>query len=727
MPLSTYVARHPGPFAALVQAATLGGFRLEPLPPVRVEDRYWDTADGELLRCGYALRVRDVEGLRAASLRPLRPDTGGRAADAELGPTPSAEPGALRLPPGALAQAVADVLGDRDDRLVPLLSLRQFRTPRIVLDGERPVALMSFDVVVYEGADGTHRVANEAEVELDREGGPADLLDLDPALREYGLEPTSRTKLERGVLAMSRDPAAPLLLLPDERDALERLAETGTARDRRRARILLLDSRGYRADTIAGQTGVSTTHVRTCKAQFAAARMDLFRTTEPEAPPAYRVSELVDASAGDGEATRPAPSSSRGAEEDGELDLATFLDQFAPGATDTPLLEEPPVPAHWDDEDAAAIDRAQPVARSVPAPSVASAPSPPPATAEALATAEAPAAAEALTDAFAEAATAPIVRPVTRLPPAAAPAPEDDDAPGEQTAPRRPPLTGETPLLDAARRTLAYHVAAFDYAVARLDDSEAAARRLLLAVHRVRLAVETFRPTLPDAAAARLLAALRPLAESLDRVLDAGRAVSVPGADTARLSARRAVAVANVRAQLGGGRQQAWGARARRLLDRLHAQHADGLLLGDDFALPPDDFVGAPGSLPVPSRLRHAVGSVLWARFEAVLAFEDEIATLEARSADEVRDLAYHLAAAISALHFALGLAARATGRPVHEAAQALDAAEARVAGARHAHAAAVLAGAAPSEPLAPIVREVWASVTAAESRARLAAVVVAA
>lgn len=68
MSASTYVASRPGPFAALVQAADLGGLRLDPRPPVSVRDRFFDTHDGRLLRLGLALRVREAGGPPTAAL-----------------------------------------------------------------------------------------------------------------------------------------------------------------------------------------------------------------------------------------------------------------------------------------------------------------------------------------------------------------------------------------------------------------------------------------------------------------------------------------------------------------------------------------------------------------------------------------------------------------------------------------------------------------------------------
>ncbi|MEM6286049.1 MAG: hypothetical protein AAF845_02705, partial [Bacteroidota bacterium] len=180
--------------------------------------------------------------------------------------------------------------------------------------------------------------------------------------------------------------------------------------------------------------------------------------------------------------------------------------------------------------------------------------------------------------------------------------------------------------------------------------------------------------------------------------------------------------VAALRVRLGGDRHRAWGARARRLLARLDAQRAGGRLLADDLPPPPDDFVGEPGDVPGPTRLRHIVASLLWSRYEAVRAFEGDLRRPEAASSD----LAYHFAIAVSALHFALGLA-QASGGPVREVAKTLETAEREAVALRHRQRTAeLLAEAAgverPTASAAPL-REIWKPLASPGFRARLAAV----
>ncbi len=718
MQSSTYVSRRPGPFADLIAVSDLGGFRLSPLAPLRVRDQYWDTADNELLRSGLSLRVRDQGGTRTAALRPVGPD-GDRVADAALGPEDGAP--VLVLPPGPLADAVAERIGA--DTLRPLLALRQYRTPRIAYDAARPALLVSLDVVVYE-VPGAQVVSNEVEVEVTSQGGPDDVARLDAALQGFDLAAVPRSKLERGLLRLPRTLAEPVLLLPDERTAVERLAERGDPAQRRRARVLLLDARGYRADTVASQTGLSTTRVRHWKEQFLEHRLAVFepepaadgvevatvevrRLIEPDAPPEPAPPEPAPPEPVAPQTTPPQtapPQTAALPEPTGDSvsppeTLGVLMDQFAPAATDTPFLDADEVPDHDADDDSdQRADRDADLGQE----DVPSEPGAPPA-AEAVPAEAVPA--EAAPGEVEQSLGAPAHDPDAQDPPEAV-----ETADAAPAALRAPTLRAETPLLDAALATLVYHVARFEAAADRLDRAPGtdAARRVLLAAHRVRLAAEAFGPTVPAMAAGRLVAALRPLVAALDDALDHDRAAH---ASAAHAEARDR-ALGRARAHLHGGRHRAWGPRARRLLDRLGAQH--GLLVGDDFPAPPDDLVGERGDVPVPSRLRHAAASMLWARYEAIRAFEDEVAAPSAATV-------YHLALAVSGLHFVLGLVALAPSASVRALAARLDAAEARLAAVRAALRTAEITGA--DVPPAPAVADVWADLASPEFRHALAGV----
>ena len=733
---TTYVARQPGPFSALLQARELGGFRLQALPPRRVNDRYEDTDDGALLARGLTLRIREQEGEWSAALRPIRRGLAGPTAEASYGIAWTPPDGPLPLPEGDLAQAVRQLVGG--DPVAPLLRLRQYRTPRLAYDGERLVALVSFDVVVYE-TPGANIVSNELEIERAQGGTEADLRRLLPTLLENGLEPVRLSKLERGVLRLHRGLDEPLLLLPDERAALDDYVASAEPLLQRRARVVQLDARGYRALTIAGQVGLSTSRVRHWQQQFRQHRMGIFEPAdglgEPasRAVPSYRVSEIVDQ--GDGSAPDPVepsqippPAPPRTSVGDGSPSQSPF----AEGPTVAVPASAPPDAPDPSGEGAGLSGDPDPK-REAEAPDAAL--SSEALSSEALSSEAAPPERQPedmaeLLEMFQPSGTeTPHLdeedeldrneedepdrgdeRPDAERSDAersddAAPASVDDVSPLARAGHRRAFLAPDTPILTAAHDTLAHYIAAYDRAVGAFhgQPTPRAAQRLLLAAHRVRLAIEAFDAYLPEAAAARLVSALRPLAAALDHgvELERVREVGVDDAATARDEALDAA-----RAHLTPARHRIWMERADRVVGRLAAQVESGLLIGDDFPTVPDDWVGQPGERPVPSRLRHILASVVWERYESVRAFEDEVE-------GELSGLtAHHLAVAVSGLHFALGLASKTSDvAAVREAAAHLDEAERVVAAFRTATRSRRL------ETTADDVREAWASLEEAAFR----------
>ena len=736
---TTYVARQPGPFSALLQARELGGYPLQALPPRRLNDRYEDTDDGALLAQGLTLRIREQEGEWSAALRPIRRGLPGPTAEAAYGVAWTPPEGPLPLPEGDLAQAVRQLVGT--DPVAPLLRLRQYRTPRLAYAGDRLVALVSFDVVVYE-TPGANIVSNELEIELAPSGTEADLGRLSPVLLENGLEPVRLSKLERGVLRLHRTLDEPILLLPDERAALDDYVASGEPLLHRRARVVLLDARGYRALTIAGQVGLSTSRVRHWQQQFRQHRMGIFQPTDARAEPAsrpvpsYRVSEIVDQ--GDGSAPTEAESAPAGIAPPPRTSVGDGSPSQSPFADGpTVAVSKPPAPDASEPSGAAAtataheVDATTSVDRSRRRD--ADEPDPAPPEEEPSEDRQPEDMAELLEmfqpsdtetphldeddegerdDALADderahdgtsddaLATSQDGSPLLSRQPARA-----------RTGHRRTFLAPDTPILTAAHDTLAHYIDGFDRAVRAFHDqpSPRAARRLLVAAHRVRLAIEAFDAYLPEAAAARLVAALRPLAAALDRgvELERAREVGVDDAATARDEALDAA-----RRHLTPARHRIWLERAERVVGRLAAQVESGLLIGDDFPLVSDDWVGEPGERPVPSRLRHILASVVWDRYESVRAFEDEV------EGGLSPLTAHHLAVAVSGLHFALGLASKTSDRAaVREAAAHLDDAERVVAAFRTA------TRSRRGDATADDVREAWASLEDAAFRQLLGTV----
>ena len=300
---SKYIAPSSDAFAALMQAPELAGFLLEPLPPAHLLDVYLDTGAADLLRLGYAFRIREQGAEVLATLKSLGGAAGAlhRRLELEAALGGPLEDGRLpHIPGGPLREALDELVGDAPLR--ELTRIQQYRTPRVAFEGARLVGVLSLDVVAHLAERGPH-VTNEVEVELAEGGREEDLYRLDPVLRARGLEPAARSKFERAVLRLRNGPGAPVLLLPDERAALDRLADDGTPLHRRRARVVLLAARALRTETIANKVGLSPSRVRHWVETFRERRMDIFEPG-PErgtpllsrrAVPGYRVSELVTA------------------------------------------------------------------------------------------------------------------------------------------------------------------------------------------------------------------------------------------------------------------------------------------------------------------------------------------------------------------------------------------------------------------------------------------------
>ena len=622
MPSRSYVAQRLGAFAELVQASTLAGFRLDALPPASVHDTYYDTPDGGLLTEGLQLRVREQDGGAVAALQGLD----GAPVEVDVALATAPRRGAPLVPPhgpllDALQTALALAPGDRE-RLDPLVSLRQYRTPRVAYDGARLVGLLSFDVVVVENV-GDSQGTNELEV--DHAIPAPDLARLDPVLRAAGLVAEPRSKYERALLRLRRDENEALLLLPRERELLQQIAEGGEPTARRRARVILLSSRGYGAGTVAAQTGLNAARVLHWKRLFLEHRLGMVGGAAP--PPGssrpYTISEIVRDAApgppasepssldlGDGAAEAPigqpplsqtastqaveSPEATPTAElephvsADDGLGAIDFLDAFLPGPTDTPRPDELDI----DEFDLAPATQQ----RSVGLDSFA----------EAHETEETAVAARAAAPQGSTAEPAPGELP--SAPPA---------SPGLRVRPRP---RGEDPVVRVAHDYLAYYRS--QLAAAMRTGATPSEARLVLALHRVRLCLEAFQPLLPADATMRVHRALFAPIQALS------------GASTNGHQGRDALASPEVSAALE---------RLDRLVARLGTQaEADRI---DDAPL---ELAGELDE--VRSRLGHFLGSRLWDRYERLLASADpQTADLEWEPGSALRQSA--------SLRFLLGIA----------------------------------------------------------------------
>lgn len=201
----------------LAATRNLGRFRaVGRARQVQVEDRYLDTATGALRRAGYAVRLRRGPTMVVLSVKSTAPSASGLHRRAELeGPADlSLDPHAW--PPSQARGLVLEHAGDAP--LMELVTVRQLRRSRSLVDDAAEVELSVDDVAVVSGGDVVDRFL-ELEVEL-RRGGASALDAIAAVLAEdadLAAEPES--KLERALAATgagTRERAHEPGLLPAE-------------------------------------------------------------------------------------------------------------------------------------------------------------------------------------------------------------------------------------------------------------------------------------------------------------------------------------------------------------------------------------------------------------------------------------------------------------------------------------------------------------------------------
>ena len=737
-----YIAPRTPAFVALMQTPELAGYHLEPMPAVRVQDVYLDTALGDLLRQGYVFRVREQDDEVLATLKSLGGAEGALHKRLEL---EAALGGPIRggrlpiIPEGQLRQLLDELIGQSP--LEELTRLRQHRTPRVAFDGARLVGVLSLDVVAHE-ADGTLHVTNEVEVELAETGRVDDLYRLDPVLRQWGLEPTARSKFERALLRQPRRSSQPLLLLPDERTALEAYQESGMPLHRRRARVILLAARGLRAGTIANKVGLSEARVSHWMQAFQSQRLGIFEVASEREEarllrraPRYRVSELVSSGAetaapifSHDHVTFEAPSLAEAHDDAGS---PVWLERALGGLGSVETQRT----VRIREED---IESTQIPPEALPFLSVATGGDgqglPPTPMEETTATAlDHP----DLFDASRGAMSPPthaseeepgvdsvVADPMSAAPPRTQVRVEDIDSSTVSAAPsppasraarriaRRPVLQADEPVLTAAERVLQYQHAQLLEATERMRHEREAAsvRRVLLAAHRIRIALELFTDYLPPRAVRRLHQGLRGTARALDALGDLDLVLAHLGAAQAEaaseerrafapvldaLTQQRAAAFEALLVRLDGALHTQWLDRFERLLTLLQTQVEAGLAVGDHLRELPDDYLDDEIVRPQRAQIHHMLGSVLWDRYEALRAYDALVARDPSVSL-------YPLGVACASLQFALGLAAGCSEADVHTASEPLGEVESHLMLLHHARVAADALQ--PYADVAPIV-----------------------
>jgi CHAD domain-containing protein len=188
--------------ARLGALRTLGALRVAGRPrQMQVEDRYLDTANGELARAGYAVRLRRGPRMTILSVKASNAAASALHRREELeGPAdPSLDPHAW--PPSAARSLVLEHAGEAP--LIEIVTIRQLRRARTFTGDALDAELSVDDVEVVAGGRMIERfIELEVELKAGDEAGLADLaviLGADPAL-----EPVTTSKLERALAALAR-------------------------------------------------------------------------------------------------------------------------------------------------------------------------------------------------------------------------------------------------------------------------------------------------------------------------------------------------------------------------------------------------------------------------------------------------------------------------------------------------------------------------------------------
>jgi triphosphatase len=205
-----YAISDPAVFDTLLELRALGEYGLRPTGERHVVDHYLDTADRDLLRGGYACRLREGEAGRQWRLTVK----GLGGADGALHQREEHE---CEVPPRS---APADwpecpardivIRLSQGRPLTELFTLRQFRATRAVEHGNRVVGELSLDTVDADIAGRKTRTL-ELEIELGPSGTMDDLHAIDAELRQYDVKPQSTSKFERALAMLdeSSGKAAP--------------------------------------------------------------------------------------------------------------------------------------------------------------------------------------------------------------------------------------------------------------------------------------------------------------------------------------------------------------------------------------------------------------------------------------------------------------------------------------------------------------------------------------
>jgi CHAD domain-containing protein/uncharacterized protein YjbK len=185
-------------FARLLKLRSLGDYVLKRRGVSQIVDEYLDTQGRALTRQGWACRLRRDGASWVATLKGPRAGEGAITSRPEIEVTlADGVPDYTLWPQGELRDRVAELSGGV--ALGKLVMVQQERHTLLVSQAERPVALLSLDVVRSRGRGLKHK-SYMLECELQPGGDVSDLRIINQALAErFDLLPEPRSKLRRAL------------------------------------------------------------------------------------------------------------------------------------------------------------------------------------------------------------------------------------------------------------------------------------------------------------------------------------------------------------------------------------------------------------------------------------------------------------------------------------------------------------------------------------------------
>lgn len=188
-------------FTKLLETTALGEYDLGTAKEQRLTDQYLDTDHRDILKAGYALRLREKNGEWSATVKGLGGAEGAihKREEYETDIQPDMSP--HQWPESHARDLIISLIGSKP--LHRLFVIRQQRFLRSVHWGKRLIGNMSLDVVNIESGC-QHEMSYEVEIELEKDGTLEDLQALDKIVKAHNLHPEPRSKFERAMALLNK-------------------------------------------------------------------------------------------------------------------------------------------------------------------------------------------------------------------------------------------------------------------------------------------------------------------------------------------------------------------------------------------------------------------------------------------------------------------------------------------------------------------------------------------